>query len=300
MQKSLILSVLISFASLVTGCASVPNSGDSVLMGNLILAEPVPASVRTQNLIARYNQILAQVPLQEKERAELLYQRGMLYDSVGLAILARYDFNQALKLQPDMAEAYNSIGIHFTQRREFIEAYEAFDSSLDIDPNFEYAFLNRGIALYYGGRPDLAVKDLGEFYQRAEHDPYRAIWSFIAQVELDPEMAKSKLKAARQSLDSNNWATLLVDLYLEEITENELLNSLAVGVTSDRQLNDRLCEAYFYLGKYHAARGNRGMASNYFKQALSTNVYEYVEHRYARLELNLLREQAYKESQAQR
>ena len=76
---------------------------------------------------------------------------------------------------------------------------------------------------------------------------------------------------------------------LGDIDENALLNSLINGVTSHQGLTDRLCEAYFYLGKYHGARGNRGVASNYFKLALSTNVYEYVEHRYARLELERLR-----------
>ena len=103
-----------------------------------------------------------------------------------------------------------------------------------------------------------------------------------------------ELAQQRKNLDETNWATQLVDLYLEKTTENELLNSLVIGVTSQQQLTDRLCEAYFYLGKYHSARGNSGIASNYFKLALSTNVFEYVEHRYARLELNLLRDAANK------
>ena len=268
-------------------------------MGNLLLAEPVPASNRSQMAIARYNQILSQAPLQNDERAELLYQRGMLYDSLGLSGLAQYDYNQAIKLKPDMAEAYNSIGIHYTQQQDFIQAYEAFDSTLDINPDFEFAFLNRGIALYYGGRPDLAVRDLGQFYNNNASDPYRALWSFIAKNELNPEQALLDLAETRQQLDSNNWATLLVDLYLGSVSEQQLLSSLMAGVTSQRQLTDRLCEAYFYLGKFHSAKGNKGIASNYFKLALSTNVYEYVEHRYARLELNLLREKAYKETRAQ-
>jgi lipoprotein NlpI len=103
-----------------------------------------------------------------------------------------------------------------------------------------------------------------------------------------------ELAKQRKNLDEDNWATQLVDLYLERTTEGELLNTLISGVTSQQQLTDRLCEAYFYLGKYHSARGNRGVASNYFKLALSTNVFEYVEHRYARLELNLLRDEANK------
>ena len=291
--------MLAGSALLLAGCANVSTQQATSQMGNLLLAEPVPPSPRSQMHIARYNQILAQAPLQNNERAELLYQRGMLYDSLGLSGLAQYDYNQAIKLKPDMAEAYNSIGIHYTQQQEFIQAYEAFDSTLDINPNFEFAFLNRGIALYYGGRPDLAVRDLGQFYNNKATDPYRALWNFIARNEIDPMAAMDELGQVRLQLDNSNWATLLVDLYLGRITEQELLSTLVVGVTSQRQLTDRLCEAYFYLGKFHGAKGNKGVASNYFKLALSTNVFEYVEHRYARLELNLLREKAYKETQAQ-
>jgi lipoprotein NlpI len=261
-------------------------------MGNLLLAEPAPMNPRSQLAIARYSHILANTDLEDQQRAQLLHQRGTLYDSVGLSGLAQYDFNQAIGLKPDLAEAYNSMGVHYTQQMNFIQAYEAFDATLDINPDMEFAFLNRGIALYYGGRPDLAMQDFGTFYNKNASDPYRALWSYLAASEIDKPKAMIKLAKQRKNLDENNWATQLVDLYLETTTESELLNSLISGVTSQQQLTDRLCEAYFYLGKYHSARGNRGMASNYFKLALSTNVFEYVEHRYARLELNLLRDEA--------
>jgi len=253
-------------------------------------------SVRSQMAIARYNQILTQATLKDEERAQLFHQRGMLYDSVGLSGLAQYDFKQALTLKPNMAEAYNSIGVHYTQQMNFIQAYEAFDATLDINPDYDFAFLNRGIALYYGGRPDLAVEDFGAFYSKDESDPYRALWSYIAASEIDLSQAMSELALARQNLDDNNWATKLVDLYLARVSENDLLNGLILGVTNQQQLTDRLCEAYFYLGKYHSAKGHKGVASNYFKLALSTNVFEYVEHRYARLELQLLRDKAKRDS----
>ncbi|MFT6898054.1 MAG: lipoprotein NlpI [Paraglaciecola sp.] len=288
-MQSKLVSILL-FSLLLGGCAAnnegQPHSGQ---MSNLLLAEPAPMSVRSQMAIARYNQILDQAPLKDQERAELLHQRGMLYDSVGLAGLAQYDFDQAIRLKPDMAEAYNSLGVHYTQQMNFIQAYEAFDATLDINPDYEFAFLNRGIALYYGGRPDLAIKDFDAFYSKDETDPYRALWTYIAQREIDDKKALEELSHARGGLDHENWATNLVDLYLGKIDEQNLLNALIQGVTSQQELTDRLCEAYFYLGKYNSAKGNKGVASNYFKLALSTNVFEYVEHRYARLELTLLR-----------
>ncbi|MCC2615332.1 lipoprotein NlpI [Aestuariibacter halophilus] len=287
-MRHIVFSVFLIIASGLTGCASFSPSGGTQQMGNLLLAVPAPASPRAQLAIARYNQILMQAPLEDNERAELFFQRGMLYDSVGLPGLAEYDFKRAISLKPDLAEAHNSLGIHYTQQMEFIQAYEAFDSTLDINPDYDYAFLNRGIALYYGGRPDLAAQDFDRFYAQDKQDPYRALWTFIAEREVDLSRAQQNLRVVRQALSDDNWATLLVDLYLGQASEREVLSALIVGVRNQRQLTDRLCEAYFYLGKYHASRGNKGKASNYFKLALSTNVFEYVEHRYARLELDLL------------
>lgn len=289
------LSIIIVLSTLFFGCAN--NNGSTQgnrQMGNLLLAEPAPMNPRSQLAIARYSHILVNTELEDEQRAQLLHQRGTLYDSVGLSGLAQYDFNQAIRLKPDLAEAYNSMGVHYTQQMDFIQAYEAFDATLDINPEMEFAFLNRGIALYYGGRPDLAVRDFGTFYNKNASDPYRALWSYLASSEIDKPKALIELAQQRKNLDDTNWATQLVDLYLDKTTESELLNSLISGVTSQQQLTDRLCEAYFYLGKYHSARGNTGIASNYFKLALSTNVFEYVEHRYARLELNLLRDSANK------
>ncbi|MDU0353974.1 lipoprotein NlpI [Paraglaciecola aquimarina] len=289
-MRKLIFLIALSSAYLM-GCAShnEPSQGNGQ-MGNLLLAEPAPMNPRSQLAIARYSHILGQADLDDDQRAQLLQQRGSLYDSVGLSGLAQYDFNQALQLKPDLAEAYNSIGVHYTQQMNFIQAYEAFDATLDINPEMEFAFLNRGIALYYGGRPDLAVRDLGEFYNKNAADPYRALWRYLAESVIDQPAAIATLSELRKNLDEDNWATKIVDLYLGVVTENELLNALIGGVTSQQQLTDRLCEAYFYLGKYHSEKGHRGIASNYFKLALSTNVFEYVEHRYARLELNLLRD----------
>ncbi|WP_158971888.1 lipoprotein NlpI [Paraglaciecola sp. L3A3] len=297
MQKSIVFFIFIS--TLLMGCAShYDDSQSRAQMGNLLLAEPAPMNPRSQLAIARYSHILGQAELEDEQRAQLLHQRGTLYDSVGLSGLAQYDFNQAIQLKPDLAEAYNSMGVHYTQQMDFIQAYEAFDATLDIDPNMEFAFLNRGIALYYGGRPDLAVRDLGEFYNKNAADPYRALWRYLAESRIDQTSAIKTLAGLRKNLDEDNWATKLVDLYLGKVGENELLSALIGGVTSQQQLTDRLCEAYFYLGKYHTEKGNRGIASNYFKLALSTNVFEYVEHRYARLELNLLRDQTNEEESA--
>ncbi|MDM7860654.1 lipoprotein NlpI [Alteromonas sp. ASW11-36] len=286
MLQNIKILIPLSFL-LLSGCAQLPQQ-PAAQMGNLLLVEPIPANPRAQLAVARFNYILGQANIEDGERAELLYQRGMLYDSLGLSSLAQFDYSQVLKLRPDMAEAYNSIGIHYVQQQDFSQAYDAFDSSIDINPDYDFAYLNRGIALYYGGKPELAVEDLAVFQQRKPTDPYRAIWHFIAAREVDEIAALEQLRAARPGLDPTFWANNIVDFYLGDIDENTLLNSLIVDIENRTELNNRVCEAYFYIGKHHSRVGQRGKASNYFKLALSTNVYEFVEHRFARLELERL------------
>lgn len=288
-MKSLLLliSVLIT-----TGCSSFNQTqSNRAQMGNILLAEPEQVSERSQIWLARLNHVLGQVQqIPDDQRAELLYQRGMLYDGFGLWGLARADFDAALQLKPDMAEAFNFLGIHYTQNQEFIQAYDAFDSTLDIDPEHEFAFLNRGIALYYGGRPELSIRDLETFYQGDLKDPFRALWLYIVESAVDEAAAQQRLAAIRGELDNSRWEMNIVSLYLGEINEFELLDRLMMDIYSHQQLTRRLCEVYFYLGKYHTAKGREAEASNYFKLSLSTNVYQYVEHRYARLELEIMRE----------
>lgn len=288
-KKRLGICGTIGLVLLLSGCTIQSNNAYGP-MGNLLLAEPEPVNTRSQMAIARYNHILTQAPLKDEERAELLFQRGMLYDSVGLSGLARYDFMQALELKPDMAEAHNSIGIHHIQQMDFIMAYESFDSTLDINPDYDFAILNRGIALYYGGRSELALADLNRFYEKDRQDPYRVLWAFIVEHKVDRKRALANLAAHRKELNDKNWATTIVDFYLGDVDETAVIADLVDDVTSQKQLNDRLCEAYFYLGKYHSDIGNKIKASNYFKLSLSTNVFEYVEYRFSRVELARLRE----------
>lgn len=294
-------SLILAFIG-ITGCTTTTASVEPVAskqIDNLIIGEPAPADVMNQRALVRISQVLAHVEdMTDEQRAELLYQRGKIYDGFGLRGLAQFDFETALRFKPNLAEAYNFLGIHHTQNRDYVDAYQAFDSALEIDPEHDYAFLNRGIALYYGGRPELAVNDLRAFYSKDEEDPYRALWIYIADREVDAENALSNLRTIRAKLNDNYWATKIVDFYLGDINKQDLLSIITHGIETPEQLTKRLCEVYFYLGKHFSAEDEVGVASSYFKLTLSTNVYQYVEHRYARLELSLLREKNFEERKA--
>lgn len=288
-SKTLFSKVLLVSSLLITQACST-NTNPQSAIGDLIIAEPIEISYKNEIALARLTQVLLRAEISDGQRAELYYQRGVEYDKVGLRALARFDFNQALSLKPDMVDAYNFLGIHFTQLQEFNQAYDAFDSAIELAPDHEFAFLNRGIALYYGGRPNLASADFETFRQYQQNDPYRVLWQYLSDLEIDKEKATSDLRLNAELISESVWAKNVIKLYLGEMSQNTFIGLLADNVNSNEGLTERLCEAYFYLGKYSQIQGDNYAALNFFKLALSTNVYEFVEHRYAKLELDLMRQ----------
>jgi lipoprotein NlpI len=274
-------------ATLLGGCATQPSS----TVGWQI-PEPLAVSYRTELAIARLSEILHRAELSEEQSAQLYYDRGVMFDSVGLRSLARLDFMRALRLKPDMADAYNFVGIHHTVNGDFNAAYEAFDSALELAPAHEFAYLNRGIALYYAGKSELAVADFERFQALRPNDAYRVIWLYLAQSELSTAQAKQRLLQNLQQLDSAEWSTNIVRFLAGNLTEQALLDSVLDNLSSPQLLAERLCEVYFYLAKWHERQNRPQQALSYYKQVLATNVFEFIEHRYARVEINRLRGEA--------
>jgi len=294
-KKFVWLGLSLSFI-LIQGCTTTETARKSSAIGQLVIAEPLPVNYKSEVALARMSEIIQRAEITDEQRAQMFYDRGVIYDSVGLRSLARLDFNRALRLKPDMVEAYNFLGIHYVQLQEFTQAYDAFDSAIELTPEHEYAYLNRGIALYYGGRSELAVEDITTFYQHQTDDPYRLLWLYLVERDVDEIKALNSLQQRSAKVAANVWAKEIIKLYLDEISQQEFIRLITANVRSNKELTERLCEAYFYLGKLNQLQGNRRIAANFFKLALSTNVYEFVEHRYAKLELDLMRQAVVKKA----
>lgn len=253
-----------------------------------ILAIPVQATLQQEVILARIEQIFLTRILTDDERSRLLYERGVLYDSLGLRALAQNDFSQALTIRPDMPEIFNYLGVYLTQAGDFNAAYEAFDSVLELDPNYNYAHLNRGISLYYGGRFLLAQDDLKKFYQDDSNDPFRLLWLYLVEREINAKAAKIALKQRYEKSNREQWGWNIIEFYLGKISIKTLMKHLVVDMVDNTSLAERLSEANFYLGKHYLSLGDKETASALFKLTVANNIHNFVEHRFALLELALL------------
>lgn len=268
---------------LLSGCAS--NKDDA-----LVFAEPVQIDFKLQSQLTRINQFLnTDQELSENIVAKLFYDRGIVLDTMGLKDLALLDFNQSLSLDPNQPEVFNILGIYYTQSGKYSEAYEAFDSALELKPNHVYAQRNRGIALYYGGRPQLAIDDLSYGYAQDRTDPFGLIWLYLSMTKDDASKAHKylvdeyKRYAKQHKTLGVGWE--LLPLLIDAKSDRSVLANYERTSKTQNVLAHHLCEAYFYIAKREQLKGDEKKAKQYFKLSMMTNVLPYIEHRYSSLEL---------------
>ncbi|OOF54369.1 lipoprotein NlpI-like protein [Rodentibacter genomosp. 2] len=272
----------------LAGC--IQYRGTFVSKNHVILAEQNPnAHFEQEVMIVRISQVLLVGKMSNEERASLHFERGVLYDSLGLWGLARYDFTQALALQPKMAAVYNYLGLYLLLEEDYDGALETFNAVFELDPSYNYTHLNRGLNFYYVGRYNLAEQDFLQFYQADTTDPYRVLWLYLNEQKLKPQEARKNLVERAKGLSKDFWGTNIVQYYLGHISLEELQQRAGEFAENAQQYAEILTETYFYLAKQKLNVGLVDEAAALFKLAMANQVYNFVEYRFASFELMKLK-----------
>ena len=283
---------ILFFTFLLSGCVGLNNS--FVSKNKVVLADQNPSQHFEQEvMIVRISQVLLVGKMSNEERASLHFERGVLYDSLGLWALARYDFTQALALQPKMAAVYNYLGLYLLLDEDYDGALEAFNTVFSLDPDYEYTFLNRALDFYYVERYNLAEQDFLAFYQRNKSDPYRVLWLYLNELKFKPAEAQKNLAQRAVGLSQDYWGTYIVQYYLGKLSVQDLqAKAQQFATKTATQYAEILTETYFYLAKQKLNMGQVDEAETLFKLAVANQVYNFVEYRFAVFELSKLGQQA--------
>lgn len=264
------------------------NSEFSVKSSEVVLTVPdIEEREQYQMVIARLTQILSTEQTTPEQRAQILYQLGILYDRLGLAVTARNMFMNALIEVPDYAAVYNFVGSYLAASERFSEAFDAFDAVLEIDPEESYAYFNRGIALYYGKRASLGIADLIKFYEFDKNDPFRIAWLYILEREVHgKDYAEEHLKSRRDEINEEVlWGLEILDFMSDEISSKQLIDAVRYAEIPNVEKSRRLCEAYFYMAKIAEFEGQMKRAYDLLHLCVATEVTGYLEYRYALMEI---------------
>ena len=102
---------------------------------------------------------------------EAYNNRGNIYYNWGEHDLAIEDYDKAIELKPDYADAYNNRGIAYGNKGDYDRAIIDCDKAIELNPNYADAYSNRGAA----------------YIERGDYD--RGIEDFTKAIELDPDNA---------------------------------------------------------------------------------------------------------------
>lgn len=291
MRFYLFAALLLPAFLLLSACQTISQDGDSAsvnhdVTGILPLATAVQISYQDEVNLLRINQLLAeQKKLDERQRAHLFYERGLIYDRMGLSAHSRYDLSQAISIDPSFAPAYNTLGLYLLLSRSYDDAFEAFDSALELSDKMNYSYLHRAIGLYQIQRYSLASKDIEIFYALDRNDPYRILWRYIINSKIDHTEALTALQNAQQLNEDDRFAWSLIDVIAGRTTEKQFFETVSYGVDTNKELAKRLSEAYFYLAHWHKLSGDLDKAIYYFKLTTAGNIHDFIEYKYALMEL---------------
>ncbi|MDN2663132.1 lipoprotein NlpI [Psychromonas sp. 14N.309.X.WAT.B.A12] len=293
MQISLKALFLVFSVVTLTACSSFNNENDSYTLaatgqGNSVfpIATPVQVTYQDEVKLLRLTQLISDKEnIDDKQRAVLLYERGLIYDRMGLSAHSRYDFTQSINLDPTLAESYNSLGVYLLMGEAYDEAFDAFDSAIELSDTMQYSYLHRAIGLSLVGRLDGAQQDIEHFYDLDKTDPYRVLWRYIINSQVDLPSAEQQLNTVQREPEDKRFAWAIVEVINGDLSEEDFFDNIANGIQTNEELAQRLCEAYYYLAHWHMNNNALDKGIYYLKLSAATNVKDFIEYKYSLIDL---------------
>lgn len=305
-MKSYLLKIskisLLPLTLFLSACESIPqNNSENENNNNPMVVLPIATAVQIdyqdEVKLLRLNQLIAENKEDKTQLALLFYERGIIYDRMGLSAHSRYDFTQSVNADPSFPDAYNSLGVYLLLGQSYDEAFDAFDTAIELSDKMEYSYLHRAIGLYQVKRYPLASRDINKFYEMNTKDPYRTLWRYIIDSKIDEEKALATLQSEVSDNDDNRFAWSLIDVIAGRTSEKEFFGNIGNGVSTNKEAAQRLTEAYFYLGHWHKLAGNLDKAIYFFKLTTTSNIHEFIEYKYALMELSNIQQEMQEQMQ---
>jgi tetratricopeptide (TPR) repeat protein len=99
------------------------------------------------------------------ETAEEYLMRGDNFSARKEYDLAIPDYDQAIRLNPKYAEAYNNRGYAYYWNGDAAHAIADYSRAIELRPDYAYAYNNRGAAYMASGHSDQAIDDFDRAIQ---------------------------------------------------------------------------------------------------------------------------------------
>lgn len=158
------------------------------------------SSRRAEELLAEQRNFSeALLQRERQEEARRLNNAGVMAYHEGAFDSSVAKFRKALELDPTMTEAWNNLGLSFTEMHQDDEALHAFKQALELDPKGGHVYNNLGYLYHRRGELEQAV----EMYQRATNraQDTSSAWSNLGNALYEMRRADEALNAWKRALE---------------------------------------------------------------------------------------------------
>ena len=188
------------------------------------------------------------------EEKQAAYEKSIMY------------YSRALKLKPDLPDAFLNRGDAYLRKGDFDLALSDFSKAIEMNPNNVNAFLNRGDAYLEREDFDLALSDFNKAIELNSDNADVYIYRGNAYLKYD----KSNLALADFSkaieMNSNDAAAYIIrgDAYFEHGDLNLALTDFGKAI----ELNPDNANAYIIRGKVYHKNGEFDLAKKDYEKAI--------------------------------
>ena len=214
-------------------------------------------------------------------RAAFYYNRGLVYQNQKKWDLAVADYNKAIQINPEYAQAYNNRGNLYYYQKKWDLAVADYNKAIQINPEVAQAYNNRGLLYKNQKQWDLALAD----YNKA--------------IQINPSLAQAYYNRANIYSDQKKWDLALTDYnkaiqinsedasaYLNRgvlYSKQKKWDSAVADYNKAIQINPSLAKAYVGRGIVMFETGNKQQAIQNLQKAAqlskvqdNTQLYEFV------------------------
>jgi lipoprotein NlpI len=188
-------------------------------------------------------------------------------------------------IKKNLATVYYYRGTIYTQKRDHSRAIQDFGEAIKLDPLLAQAYNSRGFARFFIGQFKEAVPDFSRSADLRPEDIYANLWNFIVQSRSGIDGLPGLLRNAT-NFEMEQWPGQIVQMYLGHLSPQELIKA-AVDLDPKKQ-REKKCEAYFYSAELFLIQGKKSEAIKMLKAAVAANGGNIVEAEASKVELKRL------------
>ena len=256
---------LLSVTGIFLFATTLLRAGDDVANGLLKQAKAAYATGEHSEAFSLASQAITKEPT----NALGYFVRAGFFANAHEPAKAVSDYNEALKLDPSLADAWQNRGTEHFKLGNIKESISDFDQFIVLKPGFAPYHWQRGIACYYAGRFEDGRKQFESHQTVNPNDVENAAWHFLcAARSVGVEKARAALIPIKE--DARVPMMEVHALLAGKAKPEDVIKAARAGEPSVSELNRRLFYAHLYLGLYFEATGDQTQAHEHILQAVKT------------------------------